>query len=93
MAKILEIADRYDGPSLPCKTFAVRSKRMVRRSFKSMDVEQAVGAGLNLKYDNVMVNLKDPEVSAALSVPFLKLKFGFADFDPSNTTCITANRA
>jgi len=68
MAGILEIADRYYGPSLPGKTFAVRCKRMGKQSFKSVDVEQAVGAGLNLKYDSARVKLKDPEVTVALEV-------------------------
>lgn len=68
MAGILEIADRYFGPSLPGKTFAVRCKRMGRQSFKSVDVEQAVGAGLNLKYDSARVKLEDPEVTVALEV-------------------------
>ena len=68
MAGILEIADRYFGPSLPGKTFAVRCKRMGRQSFKSVDVEQAVGAGLNLRYDSARVKLEDPEVTVALEV-------------------------
>ena len=68
MAGILEIADRYFGPSLPGKTFAVRCKRMGRQSFKSVDVEQAVGAGLNLKYDSARVKLEDPEVTVVLEV-------------------------
>jgi thiamine biosynthesis protein ThiI len=73
MAEILEIADRYYGPSLPGKTFAVRCKRMGEQSFKSIDVEQAVGAGLNLKCDNATVKLKDPEVTVALEVREQKL--------------------
>ena len=68
MAGILEIADRYYGPSLPGKTFAVRCKRMGKQSFKSVDVEQDVGAGLNLKYDSARVKLKDPDVTVALEV-------------------------
>ena len=68
MAETFEIADRYYGPGLPAKTFVVRCKRMGKQSFKSIDVEQANHAGLNLKYDNAMVKSKDPEATVALEV-------------------------
>jgi tRNA uracil 4-sulfurtransferase len=56
-------ADRLEG-----KTFAVRCKRSGRHAFKSVEVEQYVGGGLNQHTASAGVKLKNPDVTVALEI-------------------------
>ena len=68
MDGILALADQYYGERLPGKTFAVRCKRMGKHSFKSVDVERKVGAGLNIKYETAKVKLVEPDVTVSMEI-------------------------
>lgn len=50
------------------KTFAVRCKRQGRHSFRSVDVERHVGAGLNQGTETTGVKLKGPDVTVAMEI-------------------------
>lgn len=65
---ILEIALQYYGNKLEGKTFAVRCKRMGKHSFKSVDVERFVGAGLNKDCGALRVDLSNPDVTVAMEI-------------------------
>ncbi|XQW84366.1 tRNA uracil 4-sulfurtransferase ThiI [Thalassotalea piscium] len=50
------------------KTFCVRAKRSGEHEFKSLDVEQYVGGGLNQHVESAKVKLKKPDVTVRLEI-------------------------
>ena len=50
------------------KTFCVRAKRTGTHEFKSLDVEQYVGGGLNQHVESAKVKLKKPDVTIRLEI-------------------------
>ncbi len=68
MDGILEIALKYYRDKLDGKTFAVRCKRMGKHSFKSVDVERFVGAGLNKDCGALRVDLSNPDITVAIEI-------------------------
>ena len=68
MAGMVELALQYYGERLAGKTFAVRCKRTGKHSFRSMDVERIVGAGLNQDTQAAGVNLSAPDITVALEI-------------------------
>ncbi|SHF25477.1 thiamine biosynthesis protein ThiI [Microbulbifer donghaiensis] len=61
------------GEHLACKTFCVRAKRTGQHDFKSLDVEQYVGGGLNTNTDAAGVKLKNPDITVKLEIRHDKL--------------------
>ena len=55
--------DRLKG-----QTFAVRCKRMGRHTFKSVDVERFVGAGLHAATEHAGVSLNKPDVTVSIEI-------------------------
>ncbi|GAA5139024.1 tRNA uracil 4-sulfurtransferase ThiI [Thalassotalea piscium] len=50
------------------KTFCVRAKRTGKHEFKSLDVEQYVGGGLNQHVESAKVQLRKPDVTVRLEI-------------------------
>lgn len=65
---ILAIALERYGEALAGKTFAVRCKRSGRHAFRSVDVEDFVGAGLRRDTAAAGVDLGNPEVLVSLEI-------------------------
>ena len=65
---MLAIAKAQYGDALAGKTFAVRCKRSGRHSFRSVDVEVFVGAGLRRETAAAGVDLGNPEVLVSLEI-------------------------
>jgi thiamine biosynthesis protein ThiI len=65
---ILDLVLAQHGGNLAGKTFAVRCKRNGRQTFKSIDVERFVGAGLLAGTAAAGVSLDHPEVTVSLEV-------------------------
>ncbi|WP_346838083.1 tRNA uracil 4-sulfurtransferase ThiI [Microbulbifer sp. SAOS-129_SWC] len=61
------------GEQLAGKTFCVRAKRTGKHAFKSLDVEQFVGGGLNQHTDAAGVKLKNPDITVKLEIRHDKL--------------------
>ncbi|WP_308368627.1 MULTISPECIES: tRNA uracil 4-sulfurtransferase ThiI [unclassified Microbulbifer] len=61
------------GNKLSGKTFCVRAKRTGNHDFKSLDVEQYVGGGLNQHTGAAGVKLKDPDITVKLEIRHDKL--------------------
>nr|WP_010131983.1 tRNA uracil 4-sulfurtransferase ThiI [Microbulbifer agarilyticus] len=61
------------GPQLAGKTFCVRVKRTGKHDFKSGDVEQYVGGGLNQNTGAAGVKLKKPDITVKLEIRHDKL--------------------
>ncbi|WP_444920386.1 tRNA uracil 4-sulfurtransferase ThiI [Microbulbifer sp. CnH-101-G] len=61
------------GPALKDKTFCVRVKRTGDHDFKSLDVEQYVGGGLNKNTEAAGVKLKNPDITVKLEIRHDKL--------------------
>lgn len=61
------------GDKLAGKTFCVRAKRTGDHDFKSLDVEQYVGGGLNQNTQAAGVKLKDPDITVKLEIRHDKL--------------------
>lgn len=68
MDGMFELVNEVCREQLKGKTFAVRCKRSGRHSFRSVDVEQYVGRGLNQHTEAAGVKLVDPEVTVALEI-------------------------
>ncbi len=68
MQGMLDLAMANYAQRLTGKTFAVRCKRTGRHSFRSIDVERFVGAGLNQDTEAAGVKLKNPDVTVALEI-------------------------
>ncbi|MEW5249653.1 tRNA uracil 4-sulfurtransferase ThiI [Microbulbifer discodermiae] len=61
------------GPALKDKTFCVRVKRTGQHDFKSLDVEQYVGGGLNVNTEAAGVKLRNPDITVKLEIRHDKL--------------------
>ncbi len=68
MDGMLELAKSHYEERLKGKTFAVRCKRTGRHPFRSVDVEQYVGGGLNQQTETTGVKLVDPDVVVPLEI-------------------------
>ena len=68
MDGIFQLTRNFYGELLKSKTFAVRCKRTGKHPFRSVDVEEYVGGGLNRHCDTAGVKLKNPDVSVLLEV-------------------------
>ncbi|MEX0903275.1 MAG: tRNA uracil 4-sulfurtransferase ThiI [Pseudohongiellaceae bacterium] len=68
MDGIVELCHNYYGKALSGKTFAVRCKRHGKHTFRSIDVEKYVGAGLNRLTDNAGVKLGAPDVTVKIEI-------------------------
>ncbi|MGI9252067.1 MAG: tRNA uracil 4-sulfurtransferase ThiI [Pseudohongiellaceae bacterium] len=65
---MLQLALAHYGAALEGKTFAVRCRRSGKHSFRSVDVERHVGAGLCQQTGAVGVNLDNPELKVVLEI-------------------------
>ncbi|MEH6551897.1 MAG: tRNA uracil 4-sulfurtransferase ThiI [Pseudomonadales bacterium] len=71
---LVDIHDVYEktltlhGASLAGKTFVVRCKRVGQHDFKSGDVEQYVGGGLNQNTAAAGVDLRNPDITVRLEI-------------------------
>lgn len=68
METIFQLTREVYEEQIKGKTFAVRCKRSGKHAFKSVDVEQYVGGGLNQHCEAAGVKLKNPEVSVRLEI-------------------------
>ena len=68
MEEIFQLTLEAYGELITGKTFAVRCKRSGKHGFRSVDVEQYVGGGLNQHVETAGVKLNNPEITVSLEI-------------------------